>query len=60
MNAETKRWESYVDDAGRRHGRWPAVPQMSAWTGNVQQPTARETPREQRLDLLLSLRVRSR
>jgi hypothetical protein len=60
MNAETKRWESYVDEAGRRHWRWPAVPQMSAWTGNVQQAIPRGTHQEQRQDLLLPLRVRSR
>ena len=27
MNAKTEHWESYVDDAGRRHWRWPAAPQ---------------------------------
>ena len=24
MNAKTDRWESYTDEVGRRHWRWPA------------------------------------
>ena len=33
MNAKTKHWESYVDDAGRRHWRWPALPTGNAAPG---------------------------
>ena len=25
MNAKTDRWESYTDQVGRRHWRWPAT-----------------------------------
>ena len=25
MNAKTDRWESYTDEVGRRHWRWPAT-----------------------------------
>ncbi|MEP7084700.1 MAG: hypothetical protein ABI854_08185 [Betaproteobacteria bacterium] len=25
MNAKTDGWESYTDDTGRRHWRWPAI-----------------------------------
>ena len=25
MNAKTDGWESYTDDTGRRHWRWPAA-----------------------------------
>jgi hypothetical protein len=24
MNAKTEQWESYTDEVGRRHWRWPA------------------------------------
>ncbi len=60
MIAKTKQWESYVDDVGRRHWRWPAAPQPAAAsaappgnpgaTASVPQPRAR----------LLPLRVRGR
>lgn len=30
MNAtKTDKWESYTDNAGRRHWRWPAANEMS-------------------------------
>ena len=33
MNAKIDDWESYTDDTGRRHWRWPATaPQRSAGT----------------------------
>jgi len=25
MNAKTEQWESYTDEVGRRHWRWPAT-----------------------------------
>lgn len=60
MNAESKRWEFYVDDAGRHHWRWPAAPQTSARTGNGPQALPRGTLQRQQDLLLLPLRVRGR
>jgi hypothetical protein len=59
MNDETKRWESYVDDAGRRHWRWPAAPRIGVQAGDGDRKPSRATW-EQPQAMLLPLRVRSR
>ena len=41
MNAKTDRWESYTDEVGRRHWRWPAA---DAQTGAVR-PLPESGPR---------------
>jgi hypothetical protein len=59
MNDETKRWESYVDDAGRRHWRWPAAPVQSTRDGDARRGTLRVAEESQQIKRL-PLRVRSR
>ena len=43
MNAKTDGWESYTDEAGRRHWRWPAA--VSQREGD--HPLADPGPRQQ-------------
>ena len=61
MNAKAKRWESYVDEAGRRHWRWPALaPAVGTAPGSIDaQRLALPRPRPQSA-LLLSARLRGR
>ena len=61
MNAMAKRWESYVDEAGRRHWRWPASPAaVGTAAGSFDaQRLALPRPRPQSAHLL-SARLRGR
>ncbi|MBK7791127.1 MAG: hypothetical protein IPJ62_00495 [Betaproteobacteria bacterium] len=59
MNATTKQWESYVDDAGRRHWRWPATTRPGGPAPGPQGQPQRALPRQQQAQLL-PLHVRSR
>ena len=34
MNAKTDGWESYTDEAGRRHWRWPAAADRQMGAGS--------------------------
>jgi hypothetical protein len=52
MNAKTEHWESYVDDAGRRHWRWPAAPQAEDHRGLPAPRAAVSLPRQRDLPLL--------
>ena len=42
MNARTDGWESYTDDTGRRHWRWPAAD----WQKEAGRPLANAGPRQ--------------
>jgi hypothetical protein len=52
MNAKTKQWESYVDEVGRRHWRWPAAPQLGNVTAGPQGQQRLALPRQQQAQLL--------
>jgi hypothetical protein len=59
MNAKTKQWESYIDEVGRRHWRWPATPALAGVTTGTQGQQHLLLPRQQQATLL-PLFVRSK
>ena len=43
MNAKTDRWESYTDEVGRRHWRWPAAGEQMGAQRPLPESGARHT-----------------
>jgi hypothetical protein len=41
MNAKTEQWESYTDEVGRRHWRWPAANAQTGAGGPLPEPEPR-------------------
>ena len=39
MNEKTDGWESYTDETGRRHWRWPAAADRQSFAGGMQAET---------------------